>query len=171
MSDPQLPDAESLRLELQEAIITFRHQNAQLFQALGVIVTADAALLGYGFAQKLPVVLLVASLMPLAALSVYSTIMAWLVPICYVATKLEEKLSLDDYAPFIRTWVNTRNDLSSALNYFVRSKDRKVPDSTSNVPRSGPFRTNRTSWALLAAFAAQIGLVIISLFVYHFRFM
>jgi hypothetical protein len=83
MSDPQLPDAESLRLELQEAIITFRHQNAQLFQALGVIVTADAALLGYGFAQKLSVVLLVASLMPLAALSVYSTIMAWLVPICY----------------------------------------------------------------------------------------
>jgi len=171
MPDLQPPDPESLRLELQEAIITFRHQNAQLIQALGVIVTADAALLGYGFAQKLSIVLLVASLMPLAALSVYSTIMAWLVPICHVATKLEEKLSLDDYVPFIGTWVKTRSDLSSALSDFAPSKDREIRNSTLNVPRSRYFRTNRTSQALLAAFAAQIGLVVISLFVYHFHFM
>ncbi len=171
MPDLQPPDPESLRLELQEAIITFRHQNAQLIQALGVIVTADAALLGYGFAQKLSIVLLVASLMPLAALSVYSTIMAWLVPICHVATKLEEKLSLDDYVPFIGTWVMTRSDLSSALSDFAPPKDREIRNSTLNVPRSRYFRTNRTSQALLAAFAAQIGLVVISLFVYHFHFM
>jgi len=171
MPDLQPPDPESLRLELQEAIITFRHQNAQLIQALGVIVTADAALLGYGFAQKLSIVLLVASLMPLAALSVYSTIMAWLVPICHVATKLEEKLSLDDYVPFIGTWVKTRSDLSSVLSDFAPSKDREIRNSTLNVPRSRYFKTNRTSQALLAAFAAQIGLVVISLFVYHFHFM
>jgi hypothetical protein len=175
MADAKAPSVESLRLELQEAITTFRHQNVQLIQALGVIVTADSVLLGYGFAQKLSSVLLVASLMPLAALSVYNTIMTALVPICYVAKELEKKLSLYD-VPLIGTWVKTRDDLDRAVNAFDRLKQQKEPGrQKQRRPRPNVsrwfFLVNPTSWALLAAFAVQIGLVIISLFVYHFHFM
>jgi hypothetical protein len=167
MADTTAPSPESLRLELQEAITTFRHQNAQLIQALGVIVTADSVLLGYGFAQRKSIILLVASLMPLAALLVYVNQMTGLVPICYVARKLEEELSLDE-VPLIKTWVKTRSDLPAALSEF---EDRERGQAALNVPRSRYFWGNRTSQSLLGAFAAQIGLVVISLFVYHFHFM
>jgi hypothetical protein len=126
MADAQAPSPESLRLELQEAITTFRHQWAQLLQALGIIISADAILVSYGFSQKLSGVLLVASLMPLVALSAYATIMGSLVPICHVAISLEQKLSLHD-VPFIGTWVKTRGDLQAALTRFKDLKARNLP--------------------------------------------
>ena len=177
MADAQVPSDESLRLELQEAITTFRHQWSQLMQALGIIITADLALVSYGFVHKLSGVLLAASLMPLAALSAYTTTMTSLVPICYVAIKLEEKLSLDD-APFIGTWVKPRGDLPDAIDEFAdlakseaqKSTKSEAQKSTLKVP-AGPFLKNLTSRAIYAALALQIGLVIISIFVLHFRFL
>ena len=169
MADATPPSPESLRLELQEAITTFRHQTAQFIQALGVIVTADSLLLGYGFAQKLSSVLLVASLMPLAALYLYIITMTGLVPVCYVAIRLEQKLSLDD-VPFIGTWVRERSDLPAAISDFGHLKDLQAPTPTLNV-RRWYFLRNITSRALLAGFALQISLVVISLFGYHFHFM
>jgi len=168
MADAKAPSPESLQLELQEAITTFRHQWAHLFQALGVIATADSLLLSYGFAQKLSSVLLLASLMPLAAWSTYVTIMTGLVPICYVAIRLEQKLSLHD-VPFIGTWVKTRGDLPAALSDFAHLEDLETL-TTLNVP-SRYFRKNLTSLSFLAVFILQISLVVISIFGYHFRFM
>lgn len=168
MADTMRPSPESLRLELQEAIATFRHQWAQLVQAGGVIVTADALLLGYGFAQKLSSILIVASLMPLAALSSYITTMTGLVPVCYVAIRLEEKLSLDD-VPLIGTWVKPRGDLPAALRDFTQ----REKDGISNAEFStrSYFLRNLQSRSFFAAFALQIAFVIISIFGYHFRFM
>ena len=168
MANAQAPSPESLRLELQEAITTFRHQNTQLFQALGVIVTADALLLGYGFSQRLSSVLLVASAMPLAALSAYITIMSTLVPVCYVAKRLEHKLSLQD-APLIGTWAKIRRDLTRALSDFEDLEDLETRKRLSVPPWH--FLWNTASLSLLAIFALQIGLVAISFFGYHFHFM
>src|ERR1700733_8642105 len=102
---PQIgpPDSESLRLELQEAIATFRHQISLLIQAVGFIAAAGSILLAYGFSQKLSSALLVASLMPLGILLSYYTIMTGLAPICYVAMRLEAKLSLFD-EPLMTIW-------------------------------------------------------------------
>src|SRR5262245_8388509 len=169
MADAQVPSPESLRLELQEAIATFRHQWAQLMQALGIVITADLALLSYGFAHKLSGVLFAASLMPLAALSAYTTIMTSLVPICYVAIRLEQKLSLDD-VPFIGTWVKPRGDLPAAISDFAHLADSEAPNSTLKVP-AGHFLKNLTSRAIFVAFALQIGLAVISIVVFQFRFM
>jgi len=170
MADAQAPSPESLRLELQEAITTFRHQWAQFIQALGVIVTANSILLSYGFAQKLSSVLLVASLMPLAALAVYITIMTGLVPICYVATKLEQKLSLHD-VPFIGIWARSRADIPVALSRFAHlEEDPEAQISKLKVP-PWPFLGNLMSRSILAAFVLEVGLVVISIFRYHFRFM
>jgi hypothetical protein len=168
MADAQTPSPESLQLELQEAIATFRHQWSQLMQALGVIVTANLALSSYGFAHKLSGVLFAASLMPLVALSAYTTIMTSLVPICYVAIRLEEKLSLHD-APLIGTWVKLRGDLPVAISNFARRADSEAPDSTLRVP-AGYFRKNLTGLGIISIFVLQIILAVISIFVFHFSF-
>jgi hypothetical protein len=185
----QAPSPESLRLELQEAITTFRHQWSQLMQALGVTITADSALLSYGFAYKLAGVLLVASVMPLVALSAYTTTMTSLVPICYVAISLEQKLSLHE-VPFVKTWVKPRGDLPAAIDKFANdlaslaepkeqnstkseeqnSTKSEEQNSTSKV-RARPFLKNLTGLRIIAVFVLQIGLVIISISVFHFRFL
>jgi hypothetical protein len=51
MAPRNTSNGDSFRIELQEAIATFRHQIAQLSQLLGIIITADAILLGYAFAR------------------------------------------------------------------------------------------------------------------------
>jgi hypothetical protein len=115
--------------------------------------------------------------MPLAALSAYTTIMTALVPICYVAMTLEEKLSLDE-VPFVGTWVRPRGDLPAAIDDFAHlakleeQKSTKSEDQTSTlkVP-AGPFLKNLTSLAIYAAFALQIILAIVSILVFHFRFL
>lgn len=169
MADEQAPSDESLRLELQEAITTFRDQWSRLNQELGIIVTADLALLSYGFAHKLAGVLLAASLMPLMALSAYTTTMTSLVPICYVAIRLEQKLSLHD-VPLIGTWIKPRGDLPVAIEDFAKLADSKPQDSTLIVPASY-FLTNLAGLTIIAIFVSQIGLTVISIFVFHFSFL
>lgn len=93
MPDLQPADPESLRPELQEAITTFRHQLGLLIQVLGVVVTADSALIAYGFAQKKSGIFLAASLMPLATAIIYFAVITGLIPIAYVILRLEKRLS------------------------------------------------------------------------------
>jgi hypothetical protein len=168
MPDLKRPDSESLRLELQEAITTFRHQTGLLIQALGFILTADSVLLAYGFAQRQSGVLLVASLMPIALLIVLIQFMVGLVPICYVAIKLERKLSLreEPHLALVATFVQTRDDLPfSSLENIENADVPKVHDSVLVVLKS------RKSLILLCAFAVQLCLVVISITVFHYRFM
>jgi len=87
-------EPESRRLELREAITAFHSQLAMLVQALGIVITADALLLAYGFTQKLSIILLLASLLPIAMVVMFLETMTVLVPITYVAVKLERSLSL-----------------------------------------------------------------------------
>lgn len=54
-------------MELQEAIVTFREQITLLVQISGFLIAADSALIGYGFAQGQSIILLVASIIPIAA--------------------------------------------------------------------------------------------------------
>ena len=170
MSDPQPPDAESLRLELQEAIATFRHQLALLMQAFGIIVTADSALVAYGFAQKKSGILLVASLMPLAFLVLFLEIITGLTPVAYVARRLERKLSLHG-EPLITTWVLARDDIPSASTEEMdKLANPKLRDS---VVRSLSLHVlkSRKSQALLGTFIVQFSIFWISVGLYHYHFM
>jgi len=96
MSNQHEADTESLRLELQESTTTFRHQIAILTQVFGIIATADSVLLAYGFTQRQSGILLVASVMPIIGLIMYSAIMTGLVPITYIGMRLERKLALHE---------------------------------------------------------------------------
>jgi hypothetical protein len=68
MVAPEAPDNESLRIELQEALVTYRHWVSQLTQAAGFFTTADVVLAGYGFSQRLAIILLAASAFPMLIL-------------------------------------------------------------------------------------------------------
>ena len=103
-----LPDSEaqSLRLELQEAIVTFRHQISLLVQISGFMATADSVLIAYGFSQRVSGILLVASAMPVIMLVSYVEVMHSARPLIYVAMALEQKLQLRD-APLAALYAKT----------------------------------------------------------------
>src|SRR5260370_12698975 len=92
MNERGTPDPESLRLELQEAIVTFRHWTSQATQATGILATGDAVLITYGFAQRQAGILLVASSMPLAILAVYVGTKSVAPPLINLALRLERRL-------------------------------------------------------------------------------
>src|SRR5437016_626371 len=92
MVAPEAPDNESLRLELQEAIVTYRHWTSQLTQVAGIIGTANVVLLSYGFTQRLAAILLAASTMPLALLLIYLLIGSQLVSLINLILRFERRL-------------------------------------------------------------------------------
>jgi hypothetical protein len=95
--------------------------------------------------------------MPLAALSVYTTTMTSLVPICYVAIRLKQKLSLHD-VPLIGTWVKPRGDLPGAIEDFAELADSKPQDSTLIVP-ARYFQKNLAGLRIIAIFVFAVGLL------------
>jgi hypothetical protein len=166
----QPPDAESLRLELQEAITTFRHQHSLLIQALGIIVAADSVLVAYGFAQRKSGILLVASLMPLAMLILFIQVMTDSIPIIYIAIRLEQKLSLSEDS-LVATWVRRRDDLPfTSIEEMDELDDPKVRDSVLQPPRLFLFKSQKTL-ILIGTLVVQFSIFLISVTVYHYRFM
>jgi hypothetical protein len=166
-----LPQAEpeSLRLELQEAITTFRHQAALLIQALGVIITADSVLLVYGFAQKKSGIFLVASLMPIAVFILYFAIISGLIPIAYVIIRLEQRLSLPEEAG-MTMWIRSRRDLPfRRIGQIEKLDDPKTRESALATPLY--LFGDPKALLLFGAFVVQFVIFLISIIVYHYRFM
>jgi hypothetical protein len=87
-------DAEAVRLELQEALVSFRQVGTFAVQVAGFIAAADSLLLGYGFAQRQSVILMVASLMPILLIVEAVWVLRGVIPIGYVAMVLEQELGL-----------------------------------------------------------------------------
>jgi hypothetical protein len=170
MPDLQPADPESLRLELQEAITTFRHQLGLLIQALGVIITADSILVAYGFSQRRSGILLVASLMPIAVVIIYFAIISGLIPITYVIMRIERELSLREES-FMATWVLTRDDLPfKSMGNISKLDDPQIRESVLQAPPLYLFKDRKTL-ALLGAFIVQFTIFLISLTLYHYEFM
>lgn len=170
MADPVLADAESMRLELQEAIITFRTQTTLATQIAGFIATADSVLLAYGFAQKASGILLIASVMPLILLVSYLEIFLSTVPVICVAITLEKRLRLGDNA-LARTFARTN------LRYIFLAINTNVDLEASGALESvveqlrWTLLKKRPGQVLMLIFLAQFTLFLVSLIAYHYRFM
>jgi hypothetical protein len=170
MPDLQSADPESLRLELQEAIATFRHQVGLLIQVLGVVLTADSALIAYAFTQKKSGIFLAASMMPIATGIIYYAVITGLIPMAYVAIKLERKLSLGEEA-FMTRWILARHDLPFRSIENIEDLDR--PEIRHAVLESPPLYLLKDPkmLTLVGAFVIQLIVFIISLTVYHYALM
>lgn len=170
MTDPTKPDAESLRLELQQAIITIRQQYSLLTQIFGIIATADSILLAYGFTQRVSSVILVASFMPIIMLISSVVIGSMTVPVVYVGATLEHRLKLVDTPLVAMSVPGYARGIFATGGQRTIMTETEIRESILSVSLRS-FLTNQAAYILYATFTVQIFLFLISLIVYNYRFM
>jgi hypothetical protein len=159
-------DNEALRMELQEAIVTFREQITLLVQIAGFLVAADAALLGYGFAQGQSVILLIASFIPAILVVIAMIFVNATLPVIYVAMTLEQELGLRK-AP-LATIFAMRMFLGISPE-AVNLNEANLRDSIISAPSTRLLKM-RAAYIMYGITALQIALFLIATFVAHFRF-
>lgn len=159
-----------MRLELQEAIITFRHQTTLATQIAGFIAAADSVLLAYGFAQKESGILLIASFLPIILLIAYQEIFLSTVPVVCVAITLEKRLRLRGDA-LARTFART--NLRHIFSTFDADVDLEAPGALESVVEQlrWSLLNKRPGHVLVLTFTAQFALFLVSLLSFHYRFM
>jgi hypothetical protein len=164
------PDDESLRLELREAITTIRHQIALEIQTVGFIISAGAILVAYGFSQKLSGILLIASFIPIAILLLFIHVNKGLLPVSYVAMKLEKELSITR-DPLITTWMRMRDDFPVSLIADIDKLDQANVNFFARQVIPWYLLRSQKCLLVLAVFIGQVCLFITSLTIFHYRFM
>jgi hypothetical protein len=169
MDARKLPGEESLRLELQEALVTFRHWTTQANQAAGVVATGDALLVAYGFSQRLAGVLFLASAMPLLVLLVYLLVMDAAASLINLAMRLERRLSIHKDS-LAATYANIHlRPLVSQYGGLENLNDEELLDLDRNTSMRRWLR-KQIPILLYMGTVVQIALAILSLTVYHYRF-
>jgi hypothetical protein len=168
MVTPEAPENESLRIELQEALVSYRHWSSQFTQATGFLITADVVLLSYGFSQRSAAILLVASVVPLVVLVYYMAIDSFIRPLITLILSIERSLLIQKDslgAVIARTYlVKITPGLGSRIEDLTNEEVRHL-----NFKRE-PLRS-AVPIALCAATLVQIGLSVLGLTVFHYRFM
>jgi len=169
MTTERSPDDDSLRLELQEAFVTFRNWVTLIAQTFGVTATANVVLLSYGFSQRLAAILFVASALPVVALLLYLRILSVATPLITLAMRIERKLSIKESSLAV-TYAKAHLSLPSK----VARVDSLSNEELSNLDQE--FSGLRWLWkpmpiVFLTATAVQIGLAVLSLTVYHYKFL
>jgi type IV secretory pathway VirB3-like protein len=165
---PEDPHNESLRLELQEALSTYRHWVAQLTQVTGFFVAADVVLVSYGFSQRLAGILLVASGLPMLILVMYMVVGSIATPFVDLVLRIERRLLIKKDslgATYVHTYFrSTSPTVGSRIEDLndeeVRHLNLKWDSLWSPIPIIAYVAT-----------AGQIGLFVLSLTVFHYRFM
>jgi hypothetical protein len=168
MVAPDAPDNESLRIELQEALVSYRHWNSQLTQAAGFFVTADVVLVSYGFSQKLAAILLVASAVPMLILAMYMMVSSISTPLVNLVLRIERRLLIrkDSLgAIFARTYFGK---MEPAVGSHIEDLD---DGEVRHLNLKWDTRRSPIPIILYAATMIQVGLFVLSLTVFHYRFM
>lgn len=157
-------------MELQEAITTFRTQITLLLQIAGVLATADALLLAYGFAQRQSAIFLVAGLLPVVLLVVSLEFAKYVAPIIYVAMKIEQELGLGT---------------TSLVSLFAMRAFRRVLPPDERITDVGPAEIarlmlemtpavtlrSRAAYVMYAVIIVQFGLFMLATFSAGYHFM
>ena len=166
----ETPDNESLRLELQEALAAFQHWTSQLTQTAGFVATGDVVLISYGFSQKLAGILLVASALPVALLFVYLMIGNYIVVLVGLIPKIERRLQIrGDSLGATYMWVGARS-MGFAYGAIKDLSDEEVRRLDLGLSWHHLLKTPFPI-LLYAAAIAQVGLFVLGLTVFQYRFM
>jgi len=168
MVTPEAPDNESLRLELQEALGTYRHWVSVLTQVNGFLIAADVLLLSYGFSQKLAAILLVASGVPMGILIMHMLVGSIASPLVDLVLRIERRLLIREDSlgatyvhTYFRSTLRTHGSRIENLNdEEVRQLNLHWDSLWSPIPI-----------ILYASTLVQVGLFVLSLTVFHYRFM
>ncbi len=168
MAARSVPDADSLRLELQEALAAFRSWTTHATQAFGVLATGDALLITYGFSQRLAAILFLASGLPVGVLLLYLQTMSTAAPLVIFAARIERSLSIKESLAAVYARSHLR-PFAIAMN---------IDSLSNNELRGLDVDVSWRSWIgkllpklLYFTTLIQVGLAILSMTVYHYRFM
>jgi hypothetical protein len=166
----EAPDNESLRLELQEAIGTFRHWNTQLTQVGGFVATGDVVLLSYGFSQRLAAILLFASGFPMVILLLYLYIGSINIPLVSLILRIERKLLIQDDslgATYLRAQLPSLTPIPGTIEELTDEEVHRLNLSLS----MSHWLWTPVPIVLYTSTIVQVGLFVLSLTVFHYRFM
>lgn len=124
----------------------------------------------YGFSQRLAGVLFLASAMPIVVLLIYLQIMSAVAPVITLAMRLERKLLIRrDSLAATYAKVHLRPLALRSANVEDLNDDELL-GVDQNASR-GRWLRKQVPLILYVATIVQIGLAILSLTVYHYRFM
>lgn len=163
---PTKDEMEFIRLELSQAIETFRSQFSLMIQIGTVFVIANVTLLGYGISSKSAGIFFVSALIPLVLLYAAVGASRFMLPVLYTAIILESKYKtantdwLASTFVAIRTsteYVNGLLEINKEKNYEERL--RKIKDQKLKL-----FTSTRHTILL---FTFSFGQVIAGLFLYY----
>jgi hypothetical protein len=168
MVSPEAPDDESLRIELQEALVTYRQYISQLVQANGFFSAADVALVSYAFSQRIAAILLVASALPILMLVSYILTMPIGGGLIDLVLRIERRLRI------------RKDSLGATIARTVPGK--MVPAVGGHIEDLNDEEVGQLNlrwesrWAALPIIyyvvtAIHIVLFVLSLTVFHYRFM
>jgi|SRR6185437_6837570 len=168
MVAPEAPDNESLRVELQEALVTYRQYTSQFLQTAGILIAADVVLISYAFSQRIAVILLVASTGPIWLLVSYTIIVSTIGPFNDLVLRIERRLRI------------RKDSLGATLARTVPAK--MIPAVGSHIEDLTDEEVHHLNlkwelrWSVIpimiyAGIAVQIVLFVLSLTVFHYRFM
>jgi hypothetical protein len=168
MVAPEAPDNESLRIELQEALVTYRQLYSSFMQALGILVAADVALVSYAFSQRIAVILLVGCAFPI------SILVSWIVtgsevgPLINLVLRIERRLRIrkDSFGATMARTIPAK---------MIPAVGSHIEDLTDEEVRHLNLRWE-SRWSVIAIMsyagtALHIVLFVLSLTVFHYRFM
>ena len=168
MVAPEAPDDESLRLELQEALVTYRQYISQWVQGTGFFTAADVALVSYAFSQRIAVILLVGSLFPILMLVSYMMTVSLGGGLINLVLRIERRLRI------------RKDSLGATLARTAPAK--MIPAVGSHIEdlNDEEVRHLNLKWEsrsgiipilFYATTAIHIVLFVLSLTVFHYRFM
>jgi hypothetical protein len=168
MVAPEAPDNESLRIELQEALESYRQYISHWVQGTGFFTAADVALVSYAFSQRIAVILLVASTFPMLMLVTYMTTATIGSGLINLVLRIERRLRI------------RKDSLGATVARTVPAKmipavGGHIEDLSDEEVRHLNLRWE-WRWGVLpivfyAATAIHIVLFVLSLTVFHYRFM
>jgi hypothetical protein len=134
------------------------------------MITGDALLVSYGFSQKLAGILFVASALPLLFASVLLQMTSAAARLIILALRLERKLMIRENS-LAATYARTH--LRPLVAGFASIEALSYDDLLSLSQNLSMRRllSKRIPMLLFLATTAQITLAVVSLVIYHYRFM
>lgn len=88
---PSEPEVEFVRLQLEQALETYRTQFSLMIQVATVLVIADVTIVGYAISARIAGILLIGAIFPTIILGIMHSAGKWMLPIIYNAVSLESK--------------------------------------------------------------------------------
>ena len=168
MVAPEAPDDESLRIELQEALVTYRQYVSQWVQGNGFFTAADVALVSYAFTQRIAVILLVGSAFPILMLVSYMITVSTSGPLIDLVLRIERRLRIrqDSLGATVARTVPAKM-IPAVGGHIEDLSDEEVR----HLNLRWEWRGGVLPIVFYAATATHIVLFVLSLTVFHYRFM